>query len=185
MTRLVKPDLDHLDRYIEALERGWSPDNIRGKVAADEQLAKIATDALDFVNGLEDREAKQPGWKAPDGTLMRRLPGFFRWIWDDDFCGSISLRWEPGTSDLPPHVLGHIGYAVVPWKEGKGHATEALRQILPMAREVGLSEVILTANPGNPASHRVIYKNGGELVGPFTKPEVYGGGEGLKFRIAL
>lgn len=185
MITLVKPDLDHLDRYIEALERGWSPDNIRGKVAADEQLQRIASDALAFVNGLDDREGKQPPLKMPDGTTMRRLPGFFRWIWDDDFCGSISLRWEPGTHALPPHVLGHIGYAVVPWKEGRGYATEALRQILPMAREAGLSEVSLTANPGNPASHRVIYKNGGTLVGPFTKPDVYGGGEGWLFRIGL
>ncbi len=185
MITLVKPDLDHLDRYIEALERGWSPDNIRGKVAADEQLQRIAADALAFVGGLDDREGKQPPLKMPDGTTMRRLPGFHRWIWDDDFCGSISLRWEPGTHALPPHVLGHIGYAVVPWKEGRGYATEALRQILPMAREAGLSEVSLTANPSNPASHRVIYKNGGNLVGPFTKPDVYGGGEGWLFRIGL
>ena len=58
----------------------------------------------------------------PDGTTAARLPGFRLWLWDTEFCGSIGLRWQPGTSELPAHVLGHIGYAVVPWKEGHGYA---------------------------------------------------------------
>jgi len=41
-------------------------------------------------------------------------------MWDDEFAGSIGFRWQPGTSALPPHCLGHIGYAVVPWKQGRG-----------------------------------------------------------------
>jgi predicted acetyltransferase len=41
-------------------------------------------------------------------------------MWDGEFCGSIGLRWLPGTEELPPHCLGHIGYAVVPWKRRLG-----------------------------------------------------------------
>ena len=56
-------------------------------------------------------------------------------MWDGEFCGSIGFRWQPGTSTLPPYVLGHIGYAVVPWKRGRGYATQALALLLPEARK--------------------------------------------------
>ena len=120
---LLKPDTDHLPSYIEALERGWSPDNVRGKATADDQLERIARDAAAFVNTLDDSEGQGPPVTLPDGSMVPRLPGFNRWIWDGDFCGSINLRWQHGTSALPPHVLGHIGYAVVPWKQGRGWVT--------------------------------------------------------------
>ena len=48
-------------------------------------------------------------------------------MWDGEFCGSIGFRWQPGTTDLPRHVLGHIGYSVVPWKRRLGYATRGAR----------------------------------------------------------
>lgn len=106
-------------------------------------------------------------------------------MWDGEFCGSIGLRWQPGTTELPPHCLGHIGYAVVPWKQGLGFAKAALAQLLPEARAAGLSCVDLTTDPWNVASQRVILANGGVLVGRFTKPPQFGSKPGLRFRIAL
>ena len=73
------------------------------------------------------------------------------------------MRFVPGSDELPPHVSGHIGYAVVPWKRGHGYATEALRLLLPVAREVGLKRVQLTCDPDNAASQKVITANGGVL----------------------
>ncbi|MET0606665.1 MAG: GNAT family N-acetyltransferase, partial [Beijerinckiaceae bacterium] len=51
------------------------------------------------------------------------------------------------------------------WKNGRGYATEALRLILPVARELGLPFVTITCDSDNYASRRVIEKNGGVLVG--------------------
>jgi hypothetical protein len=85
----------------------------------------------------------------PDGSTVPRLPGFRRWIWDDEFCGSIDFRWQPGTSDLPAHVLGNIGYAVVPWKRGRGYAKRALGLLLREVRSTGLTFVELTTDPDN------------------------------------
>lgn len=182
--RLVRPALEHLDSYLDALQRGWSPDNTApdaGKV----EIERIAADANAFVDSQDDPEAKGPPITLPDGSTVPRLPGFHRWMWDGSMCGTIGLRWQPGTTELPPYCLGHIGYSVVPWKRNLGYATEALRQLLPDAKELGLPYVELTTNPDNIASQRVIIANGGFLVGEFAKPATSGGGTGLKFRILM
>jgi predicted acetyltransferase len=182
---IVKPTLEALPDYVAALHRGWSPDNVRGKMAADEHLALIERDAAAFLASHDDPEAKGPPIKMPDGSIIQRLPGVVHWIWDGAFCGVIGFRWQKGTSALPSHVLGHIGYSVVPWKQGRGYATAALRQLLPFARAQGLTYVELTTDPGNIPSQKVITSNGGKLIERFTKAASYGGKESLRWRIDL
>src|SRR6266571_2021770 len=183
--QLVPPSLDRLPSYVAALKRGWSPDNIKGAAGSIEELAHIEKDPRSFVESLTDREAKGPPIVLPDGSSAARLPGFRLWLWDSEFCGSIGLRWQPGTSELPPHVLGHTGYAVVPWKRGRGYAKGALALMLLEARRVGLTFGYGTAHPDNVASQAVIRANGGRLVERFHEPAAYGGEESLRFRIDL
>jgi predicted acetyltransferase len=121
----------------------------------------------------------------PDGSFVPRLPSLGRWMWDGEFCGFISLRWQRGTAELPPTCLGHIGYSVVPWKRRLGYASAALAQVLPLARERGLPYVEVVTTPENTASQKVILANGGFLVEEFEKLAVHGGGPALRFRIAL
>jgi predicted acetyltransferase len=170
---------------VDALERGWSPDNVGGLATARRFLDEIAADARAFVGRLDDREARAGPIRLPDGTEVPRLPGFNRWIWDGEFSGNFSFRWRPGGESLPDHVLGHIGYAVVPWKEGRGYASRGLRLLLPEVRALGLRYVDLTTEPDNIASQKVILANGGYLLGPFKKAPAYGGAEALRFRIDL
>jgi predicted acetyltransferase len=183
--QLVRPAAEHLGSYVAALRRGWSADNVRGAAAAREELGRIAADSHAFLESLDDREAKGPPVKLPDGSLVPRLPGFRRWMWDGEFVGSIALRWQPGTTALPPHCLGHIGYAVVPWHRRKGYATAALRLLLPEARAIGLAFVEITTDPANVASQGVVTAAGGVLVEHFIKPAQYGATPGLRFRIPL
>jgi predicted acetyltransferase len=180
---LTRPSPERLDAYAAALRRGWSADNIRGRAAADEELRRIGEDAQAFVASLEDRDPRGRSVVLPDGSTVPRLPGFRRWVWDGEFCGSIGFRWQPGTAALPSYVLGHIGYAIVPWKRGRGYASRALALLLPEAWREGLDYVDLTTDPDNLASQKVILNNGGSLVGRVPKAEAYGGGESLLFRI--
>jgi predicted acetyltransferase len=182
---LVWPSREHLASYVDALQRGWSPDNIRGEAAARDELEQIAADADAFLRSLVDKEARGAPIVLPDGTAVSRLPCYRRWMWDGEFCGSIGLRWQPGTEDLPPYCLGHIGYAVVPWKQRRGYATQALRDILREAAAVGLRHVDLVTEPPNIASQRVIEANGGVLVERFTEPASVGGRAGLRYRVNL
>lgn len=182
---LVRPQTEHLPSYVAALQRGWSADTQRPQ-AGREQLLRIEQDADAFLSSLHDPEAQGAPVTLPDGSSVPRLPGFFRWMWDDgEFVGSINLRWQRGTAELPPWCLGHIGYAVVPWKRGRGHATTALRRLLEEARAVGLPYVELTTDPDNLASQKVIERAGGVLHERFVKPVQFGGKPGLRYRVPL
>ncbi len=102
--QLVRPEFQHLASYVEALQQGWSADTIRGEVAAREELELIAHNARRFLASLDDPEARGGPITLPDGSLALRLPGFRRWMWDGELCGSIGFRWQKGTPELPAHV---------------------------------------------------------------------------------
>lgn len=182
---LVWPSLEKLPRFVDALHRGWAPRNVDGAAAIRAALEEIERDPAGYVARQIDREGKGPPIRLPDGSVVPRLPSLTRWMWDGDFCGLIGFRWQPGSPALPPHVLGHIGYTVVPWKRRRGYATAALRLILDDVRPEGLPYVELTSDPDNLPSHRVITANGGVLVERFTKPSAFGAEPGLRFRIYL
>ena len=182
---LVWPSHEYLDSYVAALERAWSPDDIRGAIATKEELAWIARDADGFLASLVDREGRGGPLTLSDGTTVPRLPSVRRWIWDGEFSGSISLRWRPGTEALPPPCLGHIGYTVVPWKQRRGYATRALHDILDEARDLGLRYVEIVTDPDNIASQRVIAANGGTFVEVFRRPPSLGGHAAFRYRVDL
>lgn len=182
--KLRIPSIDDIPAYVSALRKGWSPDNLRPE-AAHEQIAAISKDAASFVSKLDDPTAKAGPVTLPDGSQVPRLPSIRRWIWDDEFCGHIGLRWKPGTEELPPTCSGHIGYAVVPWRRGEGLASAALVAILPEAKAVGLRYVEITTSPDNFASIRVIEKAGGLMVRTYSAEKALGGHETVEYKIPL
>ncbi|MCX6429576.1 MAG: GNAT family N-acetyltransferase, partial [Actinobacteria bacterium] len=149
----------------------------------EDQLMKIADDPVKFVELQEDPDGLGGDVPLPDGSFVPRLPGFTRWIWDGEVCGSINFRWQKGSTDLPDYCLGHIGYGVFPWKRGRGYATEALGQLLPEVVKLGMPFVEFVTDPENVISQKVILKNGGVLHEKFEITPLRGGGDGLRFRI--
>lgn len=63
---------------------------------------------------------------------------------------------------------GHIGYYVRPSERGKGFGKLALRLGLEWLRGLGVDRVLLTVNPANAASIRVVLSNGGIQDGQGT-----------------
>lgn len=182
--RLVWPAIEYLPGYTHALEQGWSPDNTRPE-AGREELARIRADPERFVAEQVDREARGGPIVLPDGSTVERLPGYKLWMWDGEFAGVVGFRWRPGTTELPPTCLGHLGYAVVPWKRRRGYATRALALALDEVRKEGLPFIEITTDEDNLASQRVIEANGGRVVERFRKVESYGGGHALRYRLSL
>lgn len=186
---LHAPGRDVLPAYVRALEAGWSPNTMRN--VAPEQLAAIAADPDAFVAGLTTRGGTI---RLHDGSEVARLPDLIRWIIATDrperpFVGSINLRWQEDASgrpvtELPPHVLGHVGYTILPGHAGRGYASAALAAVLIEARAIGLPFLKITCDAGNAASRRIIEKNGGRFVESFVAP-FYGPEERLMYRIEL
>jgi predicted acetyltransferase len=153
---LVAPTRERLDDYAEALAAGWSPDSERD--ASAERLTALLIDPDGFFREISGQD---PVRQLGDGQSVARLPTYAFWIWDGAFSGTINLRHQPGTDELPEDVSGHIGYTVVPWKRGRGYATRALALLLPVARKAQIPRVLLTCDPDNYPSRRVIETNGG------------------------
>lgn len=169
---VLRPSVDLLPSFAEALRRGWWYDS-RYPDGAHEALLQIDEAPHAYVARFDDNK------RADDVNTATR------WLWDGEFCGWIDLRFQPGTPDLPPTCLGHIGYNVVPWKQRRGYATQALAQILPEARRLRLPYVEIVTTDENVASQRVILANGGAFVERFQKPQRHGSGTALRYRINL
>jgi predicted acetyltransferase len=136
-----------------------------------------------FLRGLHEfRHEGLPWWIGGDTEIAERdfaafvakklaeskrskdvlVPKTHLWaVTEGQFVGRVSVHHE--LNDALRVAGGHIGYDTMPSVRGRGIATEMLRQALPLARDLGLSEVLLTCDDTNMASIRVIEKNGGVL----------------------
>lgn len=148
--RLVAPDVRWRESFLSGL-REFQREGLAWWLGADAELAAHDFDA--FV------AKKRSDANPPAETFV---PKTHLWaVSDERFVGRISIHHA--LNDALRVEGGHIGYDTVPSARGRGVATEMLRQALPVARALGLTEVLLTCNDTNPASIRVIERNGGTL----------------------
>ena len=92
------------------------------------------------------------------------VPETFLFLWDDGrIVGQFRIRHY--LCESLRTGAGHIGYCVGRDFRGRGYGTEGLRLTLEAAGEiVPESEIHLRVNRDNPASLRVMLKNGGRIV---------------------
>ena len=167
---LLTPSFEISESYFEALEKGYV-DKSRGKKATIKDIPTINNNFTAFVSSFDDLEPTLDLITLSNGEKVERLPSITRWIWDEGFAGSISLRWQKGTTDLPYYCLGHIGYEVVEWKRNKGLATFALKSMCETAQSMKMPFVEVVTDIENKKSQRVIEKSNGRLIETFTKPK--------------
>ena len=115
----------------------------------------------EFLNrALPQMIAFAEGKDLPEGYV----PETFLFLWDGDrIVGQFRIRHY--LCESLRTGAGHIGYCVGRAFRGKGYGTEGLRLTLETAREiVPEDEFYLRVNRDNPASLRVMLKNGGRIA---------------------
>jgi predicted acetyltransferase len=154
---LVLPSAGLGASFVAALEEGFQFGDGLAKTALE--IAAIEAALVPYLVALN----AQGGTVAlPDGTIVERMPHSQLWLTDGtDFLGTFNIRYR-----LSPGLRrrgGHIGYAIRPNRQGRGLATAGLRLALAHARAAGIGRALLTCADANPASARVIERNGGRL----------------------
>lgn len=87
---------------------------------------------------------------------------FLAWhIEQNRMVGIINIRYE--LSDYLRQFGGHIGYSIHPDFWGQGYGAEQLALALQKTDQRGIQKVLITCLKDNPASAKVILKNGGVL----------------------
>jgi len=76
---LVEPTLERLPAYVDALDRGWAMDYLRGADGARDERAQVEADPQAFIAAQTDREGRGVV-TLPDGSTAPRIPGFRLWI---------------------------------------------------------------------------------------------------------
>jgi predicted acetyltransferase len=112
-----------------------------------------------FDEVVRKRIAYSKGEELPEGYV----PETFFYLWKDDMIvGEFRIRHFLCESLI--EGAGHIGYFIGKEYRGRGYATEGLRLLLELARKiVPEEEIYLRVNKDNPASLRVMIKNGGRI----------------------
>jgi predicted acetyltransferase len=180
--QLRTPDLSALPGYLAALKTGWTPGSDGDIDAARQLIASVESDPERFVARLWNPTGQGAPVTLSDGREVPRLAHVRYWIFDDEYCGEVNLRWQPGTSELPPYCDGHVGYAVVPWKRCRGIASSALRSLAAIAPTFGLEWLDVAMSADNLASRRVAESSGARLIEEYVATE-QGGVTACKYRL--
>jgi predicted acetyltransferase len=183
--QIISPNMDLLPSYLAALERNWTSNADSDAEGASRLVARIKRDPEAFLASLSNLQGKGSPITLEDGSSVPRIPFVRHWIWDGEYAGDINLRWQPGTSELPSYVLGHVGYAVVPWKRGADYASIAIRLLMPVARGLNLDWLDISMDAANIASRRTAEKAGATLIKTFDAGPEYGGVDACLYRISL
>lgn len=148
--QLVPPSARYRESFLRGL-REFRQEGLPWWVGGDVETAE--QDFAAFVARKLADSNSRAGSSVPKTHLWA--------VSEEEFVGRISIHHE--LTDPLRVEGGHIGYDTVPSFRGRGVATEMLRQGLPLARALGVADVLITCDDTNAASIRVIERNGGSL----------------------
>jgi predicted acetyltransferase len=174
---LAPPSARYARSFTAALAEGFRRGNRPRAVTAEIRRARY-----DFAGYLAQRRDQAARIVLPDGRLVPSVPVSLHWlVAGEEFLGELSFRHR-----LSPELRlsgGHMGYGIRPARRGRGFGKRLLALGLALARDRGLSRVLLTCHDGNHASARVIEANGGALEDVIE--DIFGGGPLRRYWIDL
>ena len=147
MLRLIEPCEEYLASYAEAFDEYEGYPRPAGNPYNNPHTTDVLAKYARYRNAID----LPPGYVGSTAF----------WLVDDEqrrFLGEISIRHA--LTDALLRYGGHIGYAVRLGEWGKGYGTVMLKWALPHAKALGVTRCLITCDDDNPASARVMEKNG-------------------------
>ncbi|WP_234533798.1 GNAT family N-acetyltransferase [Paenibacillus pseudetheri] len=114
----------------------------------------------EFPDFIRDRIALSRG----DNLLPNYVPQTNYWLLIDSYPVGVG-KLRHSLNDQLRKSGGHIGYSIRPSERGKGFGKIFLAELLKKAADLRIDKVMLTCDPNNVASRKVIEANRGILSG--------------------
>ena len=137
-----------------------------------EEIEKSGGECIGFANHqnydlwLTGMRNRRTGTELPAGYVREN---FYLCYEQNVLVGVFSLKFS--LTDYLLNYGGHVGYAVRPSKRNRGLATRMLAEGCSLAGQLGFARLLCVCDADNPASERVILKNGGMLEDERYDPE--------------
>jgi len=114
----------------------------------------------EFPDFIRDRIALSRG----DNLLPNYVPQTNYWLLIDSYPVGVG-KLRHSLNDQLRKSGGHIGYSIRPSERGKGFGKIFLAELLKKAADLEIDKVMLTCEPNNVSSRKVIEANRGILSG--------------------
>ena len=146
---LVRPSAQYKDSFIEAtyeyiqerLGVSWNP--------------KILEDRFhEYIETIHDQELDPMAGNVPSTQYWLIVSG-------DTYAGEIDIRHELNASLR--RFGGHIGYKIRPTLRRLGYGKLMCKMGIEAARDIGITDILITCDDDNIGSQKIIEANGGIL----------------------
>ncbi len=166
--QLVEPDKKYLPSVYEAIAEYKSAPS-KYEIHAVGKIIAASNDGFkDYFKNVEN---------GAKGINLK--PGYVAyttfWLVDGDkYIGSFDLRHS--LTPALKQIGGHIAYQIRPSAQRKGYASHGLALCLAKAKEMGITQVLITCNADNSASfgvmHKAMSKFGGFEDSPYKSADL-------------
>lgn len=146
---LVRPSAQYKDSFIEA-----TYEYIQEKLGVSWNPQILEERFHEYIETIHDQEVDPMAGYVPSTQLWLIING-------DTYAGEIDIRHY--LNDSLRHFGGHIGYKIRPTMRRLGYGKLMCKMGILEARDLGITDILITCDDDNIGSQKIIEANGGIL----------------------
>jgi predicted acetyltransferase len=151
-SKLIRPNIDFKDSYLEALEEYHAEDRY-----LHQDIAVLQNDFKSFIKELR---AEKGYPHQPYQDWVEPVPETIVWlVKDDKYIGTVDIRHR-----LNWHLEkwgGNIHFNVRPTMRGMGFGLKILKKAMPIVNYLGIDKALITLKPEDEIGIKIVEKCGG------------------------
>lgn len=163
-SKLVKPNIDYKDSYIEAIQEFHAESRYEFIKVED-----LQADFLHFIDMINDGKKHL---HKPYEDWVEPVPETVLWlVKEDQFIGTFNVRHR-----LNWHLEkwgGHVNFVIRPSMRGKGFGRKILQKGMPFVCYLGIDKALLTVHLDNEAGIKIVEHCGAVLEDETTATDKF------------